>query len=520
MRFSPLPALLFLTACPSAAPSADQFAADVSAADLGTLGDGVGSGDSVASGDSATPEDSASPMDSSSDSGAADAQSDTAGPTDASQPVDSLQPDGGAGPSLCSTGLELFAKDWSGGAEEGFEAVVPDKAGGALLLGGNGSGGNSAQGIALRVSALGGVAWSKALGGPEADRLHAGLATAEGFVAVGMSRQQGSDDGWLVRFASDGKVLGEQKFGGSSTDGLYAIAPAGDGWMAAGSNRSIGGGLEDGWLVRTGADGQMLWEQKYGGSSIDNLTAIAALPGGNFAAVGDNRSDAQGGSDAWLIIVDPKGKVLHSKTFHSGEYDEAKAVAVLPSGGLVIAGKGSVNGNPEVWVIGTDAEGNQLWQEFRGGNQDETGRGIAVLPDGGFAVVADTSSSNPGALGGIDAWLMRYDAWGNRLWDKHIGGSGNEWFTGAAAAGEQGLWLAGRRWANGGLDGWYLRTGPWGHASCAAAGLCKDKFSSDCQDNSVCTADLCDSASGCSNLALPSGAPCGGGSVCAAGACQ
>lgn len=515
MRFSPLPALLVLTACPSAAPSADQFAADASAFDapgsLDTADDAVAAaeagGDSGPSGDSPSPADSSGPAD-------------TAGPADVIANTDGSQADTSPGKTLCSTGLELFAKDWSGGGDEGFEAVVPDNSGGALLLGGNGSGGNSAQGIAVRVSALGGVAWSKTLGGAEADRLHAGLATAEGFVAVGSTRVQGSANGWLVRFSSDGKVLGDYNYGGSSTDALYGIAPAGDGWMAAGSNRSIGGGQEDGWLVRIGADGQMLWEQKYGGSSIDNLTAIAALPGGNFAAVGDNRSDAQGGSDAWLIIADSKGKVLHSKTFHSGEYDQAKAVAVLPSGGLVITGQGSVKGNPELWVIGTDAEGNVLWQDQRGGNQDETGRAIAVLDDGGFVVAGDTSSANEGALGGIDAWLMRYDAWGNRLWDKHIGGSSNEWFTGAAALGPKGLWLAGRRWANGGLDGWYLRTGPWGHASCAAAGLCKDKFSSDCQDNSVCTADLCDSASGCSNPALPGGAPCGGGNLCAAGACQ
>lgn len=323
-----------------------------------------------------------------------------------------------------------------------------------------------------------------------------------------------------MRFSSDGKVIGDHHFGGASTDRFDGVAAAGDGWLVAGSNRSIGGGLEDGWLARIDAGGQLLWEQKYGGGSIDNLTAITALPGGLFAAVGDNRSDASGGSDVWLLIVDGKGKVLHSKTFHSGEYDEARAVAVLPSGGLVITGKGSVKGNPELWVIGTDAEGNLLWQDLRGGNQDETGRAIAVLPDGGFALVGETSSSNEGALGGIDAWLLRYDAWGNRLWDKHFGGSGNEWFSGAAAQGDTGLWLAGRRWLDGGLDGWYLRTGPWGHSSCAAAGLCKDKRLSDCSDKSACTADLCDSTAGCSNPALSNGASCGGGQLCAAGACK
>ena len=183
-------------------------------------------------------------------------------------------------------------------------------------------------------------------------------------------------------------------------------------------------------------------------------------------------------------------------------------------------GEASVNGNPELWVLRTDAEGNQLWKDVVPGNQAETGRGVAVLTDGGWAVAGESSSSIAGSLGGIDAWLLRYDAWGNRLWDKHFGGSGNEWFSGVAALPDGGLWLAGRRFAPGGLNAWFLRVNAWGHSTCATAGVCKDKAAGDCQDQLPCTVDRCDPMEGCSHPALPIGSTCGAGNTCAPGGCQ
>ncbi len=422
----------------------------------------------------------------------------------------------------CSSGLELFAKDHDNGGDEGAYAMVATADGGVLLLGGNGNGGSSSNALAVRVSPAGGVVWAKELGGADMDRFRGGAAAANGAVAVGSTRSptNGLDDGWLVHLDSSGKAGLDQHYGGASNDEFLGIAAAPGGWVMAGSTRSLGNGQEEGWLVRVDAKGQLLWQQNYGGTSIDTLAAVIALPNGNFAAVGENSSSAKQGSDAWLLIVQGDGKPLISKTYHMGEHDYATAVAALPDGGLILTGEASANGNPELWVARTDAEGNQLWKDVVTGNQAETGRAVSVLADGGWAVAGDSSSSNPGSLGGIDGWLLRYDAWGNRMWNKHFGSNGNEWFSAIAAPADGGLWLGGRRWASGGLNTWYLRVNAWGHSSCAAAGLCKDKLASDCQDALPCTLDDCDPSAGCSHPALQAGSACGAGQLCTASGCQ
>lgn len=512
----PLLLVLFLSGlhgCPAAPPAADQFAdaqAQADKAGQDTLGQDT-LGQDLAAADAAAPLDSVSADSSGPDAPAPDTTS-----------QDTLGGDTATVKKPCSTGLELFAKEFDDGGDESAHAILATAEGGAVLLGGNGNGGSSSNALAIRVSPLGGVVWAKELGGADMDRFRAGAVSASGFVAVGSTRSltNGQDDGWLVQLDSTGKAGLDQHYGGAGNDEFLGIAPAPSGWVMAGSTRSAGNGQEEGWLVRTDVTGQQLWEQNYGGSSIDTLAAVIALPNGTFAAVGENMSSAKQGSDAWLLIVQGNGKQLISKTYHMGEHDFASAVAALPDGGLIFTGQASVNGNPELWVVRTDAEGNQLWKDVVTGNQSETGRAVTVLADGGWAVAGDTSSSIGGSLGGIDAWLLRYDAWGNRLWDKHFGSSGNEWFSGVAALGDGGLWLGGRRFASGGLNAWYARVNAWGHSSCAAAGACKDKAGSDCQDQQPCTVDLCDPADGCSHLGLAPGSACGAGLVCAPGGCQ
>ncbi|MBI5610637.1 MAG: hypothetical protein HY902_17305, partial [Deltaproteobacteria bacterium] len=247
--------------------------------------------------------------------------------------------------------------------------------------------------------------------------------------------------------------------------------------------------------------------------------AVVALQGGAFAMVGSNSSDAKQGSDVWLLVVDATGKQLNSKLINKGEYDQGHCAAALADGGLLLGGVVSNNGNPDLWVGRADADGNVLWQDLVTGNQSETAWGVAAWADGSFAVAGESSSSNSGALGGVDGWLLRYDSFGNRIWNKKFGSNGNEWFKAVAALPDRGLWVGGQLWQNGGLDGWALRLGPWGHSSCSSAGACKNLDFAACDDGQPCTADPCDAAAGCEHPPLPDASVCGDGAQCGAGQC-
>jgi len=493
--------LFFLAGCPTTAPDSGRFAGDAGTAPQDTTPTGNDSAQLVAD---------AAPTDTPLAPG-----NDIAG-------MDAPAADAAAAKGTCANGIGLFAKVSSTGSGQAIYASALTTDGSTLLVGDGGTT-NKTDMLLLKISAVGTTVWSKTYGGTEEDHGRGALVLADGVAVVGSTRSKGAGygDGWLVRTDVNGASSWDKTYGGTGDDALYGIAAAGEGFVLAGMNRSLGGGLEDGWLVRTDSAGSVLWESKYGGSSIDSLASVVALPAGGFAAAGENSSIAGSGSDAWLLLVDGKGKPLGEKVFGLGGTDDAKALTRMPDGGFALTGVASNNGNPQLWVIRTDASGNLAWKDVVGGNQSEEGRGITAFPDGSLAVAGSTDSPDgSGTSSGEDGWLLRYDAWGNRLWDLRFGDGGNQWLHAVQALADGGMLLAGRLYqSNVGFGAWFLRTDAWGHTDCAKAGACKAKLSTDCDDGNPCTIDTCDNMDGCTHAALPVGAACGAATVCGTTSC-
>ncbi|MFT3681268.1 MAG: hypothetical protein QM791_13410 [Ferruginibacter sp.] len=75
------------------------------------------------------------------------------------------------------------------------------------------------------------------------------------------------------------------------------------------------------------------------------------------------------------------------------------------------------------------------WQKCLGGSKDDIAKDVLVNSDGTI-VVAGHSQSNDGDVtghhGGLtttDAWIAKLDTYGNLLWQKSIGGTGNDYFN-------------------------------------------------------------------------------------------
>lgn len=424
-----------------------------------------------------------------------------------------------------TAGLGLYAKQLDNGAHDQIAAMAGTGDGGAVVVGKTGNGASQTDLWVARASSLGAKVWSKAFGGTAEDDGRAVLATGGGFALAGMTKSKGagSADGWLLRLDADGKLLWDKTYGAAGLDEFFALTPAKDGGLvAAGLTRSFGSGLPDGWIVRVDADGGILFDQHYGGSQIDELYAIAALPDGRFAATGSLSSNSNGGSDLWLLIIDAKGKQELSKPFGKVDTDDGRAIAALQDGTLLLTGTAGIKGNPELWTLRMDTSGAVLWQHIAPGNQGEVGRAVAALPDGGAVVVGETNSSiAAGGSQGYDGWLLRYDSWGNLLWEQRLGGPGNEWLTGVLPLADGGFFAAGRLFdsASAAFNGWLVRLDPWGYADCAKLGACKNKVATDCDDGKPCTTDRCETVDGCAHTALPDQSVCGKTGLCANGTC-
>lgn len=215
---------------------------------------------------------------------------------------------------LSAGGSVLWQSTFGHAQDDDAAAVVAVPAGGFLAAGTTRLPGQPHDDVwVLRADANGKPAWEKTFGGKADDRGWAALALADGGFAVlgetGEPKAAGHKvDFWLLRLDATGNMLWDNSYGGSEFERGYALAQTGDGGFAlTGYTGTFGVGLWSTWLVRTGSDGQVHWQQAYGTPQMDRGQAVVALPGGGVAVAGQVHDQMSDVDQALLVRADQWG---------------------------------------------------------------------------------------------------------------------------------------------------------------------------------------------------------------------
>ena len=302
--------------------------------------------------------------------------------------------------------------------------------------------------------------WERAFGGAVEDKGY-GIAalTGGGFVVAANTRSPatGQDDAWVLRLADDGAVLWERRFGRADTEQLYGVVPAGDGAIVAGHTRSVGGGESDLWLVRLDAAGTPLWERVIGGAANDRPRGLAPVPDGGAVAVGFTGSRGAGQRDLWAVRIDANGAILWDRVYGTALDEAAFHVVALPDGGFAAVGHAEEHRGAglDAYVVRLDGAGDRVWERRFDRGHFDAATAVAAAPDGGLLVVGVTAAER----GAPDQVLiLRLDAEGEVLWERVVGGPRADAAWGVAATADGFAVLAATQsWGAGSDDAWLLR---------------------------------------------------------------
>ncbi|MFX1242383.1 MAG: hypothetical protein ACFFA7_14130 [Promethearchaeota archaeon] len=239
-------------------------------------------------------------------------------------------------------------------------------------------------------------------------------------------------------------------------------------------------------LIKWDINGNQLWNRTWGGSSLE--TGLAICGNGDYIyTCGVTSSYAIGAYDMLLIKWDSNGNQLWNRTW--GDVGNDYARAIWSDGiNIYICGDSeysSVNGtNSDLTVLKWDSEGNKIWNTTWGGYNNEQGSFIwgdeVNLYVGGFTQrhvdgdEFDTDSlilklkggvmegfptvdwwstlghmadhdemfydiwsagdhlytvgvTNVISMGGFQLLLVKWDIMGNQLWNRTMGGEGNDY---------------------------------------------------------------------------------------------
>lgn len=209
-------------------------------------------------------------------------------------------------------------------------------------------------------------------------------------------------------------------------------------------------GANDIFFSKYSSGGDFLWAKQFGGTGDDKGKAIAVDPSGTcyltgyFSGTGHfdaiNLTSTGSSNDIYVVKTDANGTVLWAKKAGGSREDRGRGIAYDASGNVYVTGtitqsavfSGttlSVTGLNSMFIAKYDANGNFQWVRGAGGCCDTT-RGNAIAVDelgnayvaGYYKNDADFDTSHLAAVGSTDNFLAKYDTNGNLMWVRSSGG--------------------------------------------------------------------------------------------------
>jgi hypothetical protein len=279
-----------------------------------------------------------------------------------------------------------------------------------------------------------------------------------------------------------GEVEWVKNFGGSGEETAQAIIATSDGGYAIlGFSNSMDGDIvgktttvNDYWLLKLDAAGNLEWNKTYGGSKDDRGQSLAQTKDGGYILTGYAMSDDGDGSnnegfhDNWILKLDVSGNIEWEKSFGFSGHDHSYDIIQTQDGGYFFIGflditaaradgydeKGQFltrHGVGEFWGTKIDAQGNVQWRNYFGGTNNDRAHAVVQSNDGGF-VMAGFSESNDFDIsdtkGSYDFWVVKITSTGDLIWERSFGGSGIEISYDIAKTTDNGYVITGNTFSN------------------------------------------------------------------------
>ena len=306
------------------------------------------------------------------------------------------------------------------------------------------------------------ISWQACYGTEWDDEVFFITATENGYLVLGRiyyditSGGNGDSDLLLYRINTLGNIIWEKTYGGTSVEypsgiisdslGYYYISA----WTGSddGDVQSGNHGDFDRWILKIDGEGNIIWEQSYGGSRVEYGGRIQLLRNGNIISYGASQSfdgdvpvNYGGLLDNWIMIITPDGEIVESRVYGNQGQNNIFDIVETQDGGFFFASKaeqvegmvqGNHHGSGDVWAVKLSPEMEIEWQQLYGGSGYDYGfRGVIELEDG--YIFSGRTESNDGDVSGLhtipgeeikdDIWIVRIDTIGNILWQKCLGGS-------------------------------------------------------------------------------------------------
>lgn len=197
----------------------------------------------------------------------------------------------------------------------------------------------------------------------------------------------------------------------------------------------------------SGADpASVRFTKTYGGPGNDGGSCLIQEPDGGYLLLGSS-SPVDGDPALRLIKTDYVGTVQWEKTFVATDNQLASSIRKTMDGGYIISGQTEqVETGIDMYLLKVDADGNKLWSASFGGAGYDSARGVEQTADGGYIILGTTDSFGAGE---DDFYLVKTDGNGVEQWSRTIGGALSDYAYSIEKTADGGYILSGTTYSMG-----------------------------------------------------------------------
>jgi hypothetical protein len=266
-------------------------------------------------------------------------------------------------------------------------------------------------------------------------------------------------DAMLVALDKDLNVLGAPKFLGDTdwdyglciqntvkfptkTEGFIIVGNSGSKSIRIDGMSANGKGKQDLWVVKLDSTGKAQWLKLLGEDDAQHGCSVRQTDDGGYLVLGstnqaispiDGKALGGGavvGNDLWLLKLDANGNCEWQRKLGGNGNDKLgedqkdrpdaeSSLQLTENGGCIVIGDststkgggGDVNtdenhGNTDIWAVKLDATGTIIWERLLGGVGDESGMSVTRTHDGGYVILGSSYSKSitlPGINGDVTA---------------------------------------------------------------------------------------------------------------------
>jgi predicted SpoU family rRNA methylase len=302
----------------------------------------------------------------------------------------------------------------------------------------------------------------------------------------------GSPDVFIAKFNTNGVRLWGTYYGGSGQDCSSGITTDSSGSImitgytfssnaiaTTGAYQMAFSGSPDVFIAKFNANGTRMWASYYGGSGDDYGYGITTDSGGNImitgrtsspnaiATTGSYQMTFSGTTDAFIAKFNASGNMLWATYYGGSTDDSGQGITSDASGNILITGNSlstnaiattsayqtTKDGYADAFIVKFNTNGTRIWATYYGGSDWDYGYGITTDTSGNIILLGNTSSvtaiASIGANqiangGGDDIFIAKFNANGTRIWATYYGGNGDDYGYGITTDSSGNLIITGK----------------------------------------------------------------------------